>query len=378
MSDITVVKFPGFGIDWELNRIAFSLFGRPVYWYGILITLGIVLAFAYVMWRGVRNEGVKTDDVIDIGIFTVIFGIIGARLYYVLTTMNDGKHVYESFLDVIAIWEGGIAVYGSIIGGALAIIVVTRIKKINTLKFCDMVVPGLILAQAVGRWGNFFNGEAHGSVIGETSAFDFLGLQVALPVGEGSLFYTLRMWILGTEGWNFYHPTFLYESVWCLAGFVLLTSLYSRKKFHGQILLMYAAWYGFGRMLIEGLRTDSLYIPGTPLRISQCIGLVCFVAGSVLLTVFLIKFRKAPPVSPVRVRAKGGETAQAETEAAPATGRTESLWEKIVLKIGMKKEEEVQNAPSEDVFEESAEEESTECGAEEKNKSEEEDNGTEN
>ncbi|MBE6589930.1 MAG: prolipoprotein diacylglyceryl transferase [Ruminococcaceae bacterium] len=322
----TVVGFPGLGIEkLELDKVAFTLFGKAeVRWYGILITLGIVLAFLYVMWRGVRNEGVKTDDVIDVGIFTVIAGIIGARLYYVLTTLNDGKHVYESFLDVIAIWNGGIAVYGSIIGGAIAIIIVTHIKKINTLKFCDMVVPGLILAQAVGRWGNFFNGEAHGSIITETTAFDFLGFEFLLPSGEGTLFHTLRMWLFGTAGWSYYHPTFLYESVWCLLGFALLTAFYSHKKFHGQVFLMYCTWYGFGRMFIEGFRTDSLYIPGTSLRISQCVGLVCFLVGGALLSVFWIKLRKNPPISPVipKVAAESAPVEEAPVEEAAVEEKT--------------------------------------------------------
>ncbi len=300
----TVVSFPGLGIEHlELNKIAFSLFGAlEVRWYGIFITLGIVLAFAYVIFRGYRNEGVKSDDVIDIGIFTVLAGIVGARLYYVLTTVGDGVHVYESFIDVIAIWRGGIAVYGSIIGGALAIFFVTRYKKINTLKFFDMVVPGLILAQSVGRWGNFFNGEAHGSVIGAETAFHFLGFDFLLPSGEGTFFHFARMWMRGTEGWSYYHPTFFYESVWCLLGFVLLTLLYSHKRFHGQIFLTYAAWYGFGRMFIEGFRTDSLFIPGTPLRISQCVGLVCFLVGGALLAVYSVKLGKNPPISPVSRR----------------------------------------------------------------------------
>ncbi len=311
--NMTTVGFPGLGIEkLEFSKIAFSIGSIEVRWYGIMLTLGIVLAFLYVMWRGKRNEGVSSDDVIDVGIFTVIAGIVGARLYYVLTTMNDGVHHYDSFLDVIAIWNGGIAVYGSIIGGAIAIFFVTRHKKINTLKFCDMVVPGLILAQGVGRWGNFFNGEAHGSPIGDVTAFDFLGFQTMLPSGEGTLFHTLRMWLFGTSGWSYYHPTFLYESVWCILGFVLLNFLYSKKRFHGQLLLVYATWYGFGRMLIEGFRTDSLYIPGTPLRISQCVGLVCFLAGGALLAFFSIKFRKSAPVSPVLVPTSGGGEETAE------------------------------------------------------------------
>lgn len=314
----TVVGFPGLGIDkLEINKVAFSLFGAlEVRWYGMMLTLGIVLAFLYVIYRGKRNEGVVSDDIIDVGIFTVIAGVVGARLYYVLTTMNDGVHHYESFLDVIAIWNGGIAVYGSIIGGAIAIFFVTRHKKINTLKFCDMVVPGLILAQGVGRWGNFFNGEAHGSIIADVTAFDFLGMQFLLPSGEGTLFHTLRMWLYGTSGWSYYHPTFLYESVWCILGFILLNVLYSKKRFHGQMLLVYATWYGFGRMLIEGFRTDSLYIPGTTLRISQCVGLVCFLVGGALLLFFSVRLRKNAPVSPVL--ASAGKAPDHKTDAKEA------------------------------------------------------------
>ncbi len=355
--NITRVGFPGLGIEaLELNKIAFSLFGvAEVRWYGIFITLGIVLAFLYAMWRGKKNEGVSVDDVIDVGIFLVLFGIIGARLYYVLTTLDSGH--YKTFLDVIAIWNGGIAIYGAVIGGALAILAVTKFKRIGTLKFCDMVVPGLILAQAIGRWGNFFNGEAHGAIIGETTVLDLFGFEWTLPSGEGTLFHTLRMHLNGTEGWNYYHPTFLYESVWNLAGFVLLTLFYRHKKFNGQVMLTYFVWYGLGRTFIEGLRTDSLYIPGTTLRISQCVGAACVLIGGALLIALSIRYRKRAPISPTVKGTAPVAEAVAEAEATDkvegvaTTSADSTLWGRVMEAL-MKKNSTEKTEETETVEEE--------------------------
>lgn len=290
MNLITKVSFPGLGIEeTELSKVAFSLFDKlQVRWYGIFITIGIVLAFAYAVWRGKRYEKVSADDVIDVGIVAVVLGILGARLYYVLTTMNDGVHHYNGFGDVIAVWNGGLAIYGGIIGGLLGVALVALWKKIRLFRLTDMIFPGVMLAQALGRWGNFFNGEAYGSVIGETFQFDFFNHVFEVPAGEGSLFYTFRM---GLGGSTCYHPTFLYESVWNLLGFLLIHFFYKHKRFDGQISLMYCTWYGFGRMLIEGLRTDSLYIPGTQLRISQCLACLCFVIGGIALLVLSVRYR---------------------------------------------------------------------------------------
>lgn len=355
MNNITTVGFPGLGIgDMELNKIAFSIFGiADVRWYGIFITFGIVLAFLYSAWRGKRNEGIVTDDVIDVGIFLVLFGIIGARLYYVLTTLDSGH--YKTFLDVIAIWTGGIAIYGAVIGGALAIVLVTKFKKIGTLKFCDMVVPGLILAQAIGRWGNFFNGEAHGAIIGETTVLDLFGAQLTLPSGEGTLFHTLRMHLNGTAGWNFYHPTFLYESVWNLLGFALLNLLYSRKKFHGQVMLSYFVWYGLGRTFIEGFRTDSLYIPGTTLRISQCVGAACVIVGGALLIALSIKYRHRAPISPAKKKgevlaAASAEGEQASSEAAEeqTSDASTTLWGRVMERMMINKKKETNQEETEE------------------------------
>ena len=287
----TVFSFPGLGIDWyALDKVVFSVGKIEVRWYGIIITCGIVLAFLYAYLRGKKNEGVVLDDVIDIGLLTVILGIVGARLYYVLTTLDT--HQYKDFLDVIAIWEGGLAIYGGIIGGCIGILTVCYLKKIRWQKVFDMIAPGVMIAQALGRWGNFFNGEAYGYLITDTTRFYFFNKEYVLPSGEGSFFHTLRM-RLSPNIYSFetpycFHPTFLYECLWNVLGFILINLFYKKKRFDGQIALMYFVWYGFGRMFIEGFRTDSLYLGKTNIRVSQLLGLAFFLGALALLVIFLI------------------------------------------------------------------------------------------
>lgn len=320
MREIVNISFPGLGIDeFSIRKIAFTLFGKlDVRWYGILITTGILLAVLYTVWRGKRNEKILSDDVIDVALVTVVLGVIGARLYYVLT---DSGNTYDSFLDVIAIWQGGLGIYGGIIGGCLGIVLACRVKKLSWRKLLDMAAPGVMLAQAIGRFGNFCNGEAYGSLIGETTAFTFFGKEHILSVGEGSLFHTLRMGLspnmYSSVQTYYFHPTFLYESLWNLLGFALVNLFYKHKRMDGQVVLLYFSWYGFGRMFIEGLRTDSLLIPGTDLRISQCVGLLCFVAGLVLFVLcFFLGGKKTPKVQVAEGAQENGQ------DDAPA-GETE-------------------------------------------------------
>ena len=276
--ETTTVSFPGLGIgEFTMNKIAlsFQLFGKPIEirWYGILITLGIVLAILYASWRA-KQENISTDDLLDMGIFAIIFGVMGARAYYVLTygienfviKGADGKlKFWDTFVSIIGVWNGGIAIYGAIIAGALTIYFVCRHKKIKFLKAFDAVILGVMIGQILGRWGNFVNGEAYGGIVGSNSPL-----------------YWLRMGLQSRYGkMSYVHPTFLYESVWNLIGFIIIHSLYKKKKFDGQVFLMYITWYGFGRMLIEGLRTDSLMIG--VFRISQVVGFLCFVIRSALL-----------------------------------------------------------------------------------------------
>ena len=314
MKEQTVFSFPGLGIDWyALDKVAFSIGKLEVRWYGIIITCGIVLAFLYAYLRGKKNEGIVLDDVIDIGLLTVTLGVLGARLYYVLTTLDT--HQYKDFLDVIAIWEGGLAIYGGIIGGCIGILTVCRLKKIRWQKVFDMIAPGVMIAQSLGRWGNFFNGEAYGYAIGDTTRFYFFNTEHTLASGEGTLFHTLRMGLYNGFSKTYYHPTFLYESLWNLLGFVLINLFYKHKKFDGQIALLYFTWYGFGRMFIEGLRTDSLYLPGTTLRISQCLGLFFFVVGLTLTIVLSILKKDAPAPVLAEGNADTAETLDTAEEA---------------------------------------------------------------
>lgn len=271
MNRINYISFPGIGIgEMEIDKIAFKVFGRPIAWYGIIITIGIILAVLYVINRG-KYEGVSQDDIIDYSIFVIPIAIIGARLYYVLTSLDQ----YDSLLEMFAIWEGGLAIYGAVIGGALTALVVSKIKKIKILKMFDMLVPAVMIGQIIGRWGNFMNAEAHGGV---TDIFIRMGIRTQYmdaPV--------------------YVHPTFLYESLWNLVGFLLINAYYKKKKYHGEIFYMYMAWYGIGRFFIEGLRTDSLYVG--PFRISQVIGIASFVVGAFcLLFMYFKKGKNARPI----------------------------------------------------------------------------------
>lgn len=266
-----IISFPGLGIDgFSLDPVAFRIplpwveGGHPIMWYGIIITLAMVIGF-FVALRKAKFEGIKSDDMYDLAIYLVVFCIIGARLYYVLSKPWQ----YHSFMDVISIWNGGLAIYGGIIAGVLTIVIYTKIKKISTAKLLDAAAPGLILGQAIGRWGNFCNAEAFGE---KTELPWRMGLIVdGVNIGE-------------------VHPTFLYESLWNLLGFALIMLvLYKRKKFNGQIALSYAVWYGVGRFFIEGLRTDSLYlfesVLGKTVRVSQLVAAICVVGGIIVIII---------------------------------------------------------------------------------------------
>ncbi len=322
----TNIAFPGLGIEqFTVDKIAVSIGRIEIRWYAIMITMGMVLAFLYAGWRA-KQEDMVFDDVIDIGLVTVILGVIGARLYYVLTTI--GQFDYSTFIKVIAVWEGGLAIYGGIIGGCIGVLITCYFKKKSWLRAFDMITPGVMLAQAIGRWGNFFNGEAYGYPIKEVTHYWFFNSEHLLPSGEGTLFNALRMGVSHNNGtiYNYYHPTFFYECVWNLIGFAIINLLYKKKRFDGQVALMYFTWYGFGRMLIEGFRTDSLYIPGTTLRISQFLGLACFVVGSVLLTVFLIRSYRNNPVSVVGATLEGvADVTECEVTLAVDEAQTEQV-----------------------------------------------------
>ena len=260
MSFTSIISFPGLGIgEFTIHSVAFEIGGLKVAWYGLIITLGIILSSAYAFYRASKNEGILVDHMYDYAIFVIISGVLGARLYYVITS----DHNYETFGEVIAIWNGGLAIYGGIIGGILAILAVSYYKKINPFKIMDAVGPATMIGQTLGRWGNFANGEAFGS-------------ETDLPWRMGL--------VRNGYDYGFVHPTFLYESLWNLVGFLWINAFYKHKKFDGQMALLYLSWYGLGRFFIEGLRTDSLYVG--PFRISQVVGATCFLLGTAALITF--------------------------------------------------------------------------------------------
>ena len=258
------ISFPTLGLDFNINRVAVNLFGKDIYWYGIIICLGFVLAALYVN-RRTKEFGVTSDNLMDCLIICVPVGIICARIYYVAF---EWGYYSQHPNEIIAIWKGGIAIYGAVIGVVIALAVYSRVKKLSFASLCDLAAFGLLIGQCIGRWGNFVNGEAHG---GATS----------LP------------WGMSIDGASPVHPTFLYESLWNFVGFLVLHFYSKKRRFKGEMALLYVAWYGLGRAWIEGLRTDSLYLG--PVRVSQLLaGISCIAAIAVLVCRYKrIKVEKA-------------------------------------------------------------------------------------
>ncbi len=274
--------FPGLGLSFELNRVAFTVLGRPVYWYGIIIAAGFLLAVWFCSSKAPRF-GIKGDDITDMLLFAVPACIIGARAYYVIFYLDLYRRA-DGTLDLgsmVRIWDGGLAIYGAIIMAAIVLLIFCKVKKISFLAFADLGVYGLFIGQLVGRWGNFMNIEAYGSVTdlpwrmcGPSIAQELLDKGLVDAAGYQSI-------LDGTLG---VHPTFFYESLWNLVGLcVLLVILKKGRRFDGQTFFTYLFWYGLGRFFIEGLRTDSLYFFDTGLRVSQVLALVSCLAAVVLL-----------------------------------------------------------------------------------------------
>ncbi len=252
------IAFEGLNLEFNINKVAISLGNKSVYWYGIIIACGFFLGWAYVMMSA-KKEKFNTDHVFDIAIYGLIFGVIGARIYYVLF---DRSVIEDGFWHIFCIWEGGIAIYGAIIGAVLSTYVYCKRKNLSVLYVFDLCVIGLMIGQMVGRWGNFFNVEVYGT---ETN----------LP------------WRMSINGGAGVHPLFLYESLWMFAGIVALHFYKAHKKFDGEIFFLYILWYGLGRVWIEGLRkTDYiLYLVKDKVAVSQVVSVVCIVFGIAALTI---------------------------------------------------------------------------------------------
>lgn len=289
---INEVFFPGLGLSLTLNRIAFSPLGRPIYWYAIIIITGFLLGWLYCSRKGPKL-GISSDDFADLLIYAVPLAIIGARLYYIIFFLDLYRRA-DGSLDLAAmvrIWDGGLAIYGAVIASLIVLYFVSRQKKIPFLAFADLGVFGLLIGQSVGRWGNLMNVEAYGGVT--SLPWRMCSPKIAAELfGQGLVDAAGYQQIL--DGALGVHPTFFYESIWNLAGFLLLVWL-SKKlyRFDGQLFFMYLAWYGVGRGIIEGLRTDSLYFMHSPIRVSQVLGFASALAG-ILLLIFFSRRKKGP------------------------------------------------------------------------------------
>lgn len=284
-----LVFFPGLGLEFTLNRIAFHLLGRPIYWYGVIIGCGFLLA-VLLCSRWAPEFGLTEDHVTDSLIYVVPMGIVGVRAYYVIFNLDLYRRA-DGSLDWAAIFrlsDGGLAIYGALIAAILTLIVYCRVRNISFPAFGDLVVQGLLLGQSIGRWGNFMNVEAYGSVT--RLPWRMCSQSIADELWRKGLLESEEMYFSLLDGTLGVHPTFLYESLWNLTGFFLVHFVIRRwRKFDGQLFLSYVLWYGAGRTWIEGLRTDSLYffgleLFGVPVRTSQVLALVSAVtAGAVLL-----------------------------------------------------------------------------------------------
>ncbi|HDJ5504351.1 TPA: prolipoprotein diacylglyceryl transferase [Staphylococcus aureus] len=250
-----------------IDPVAFNLGPLSVRWYGIIIAVGILLGY-FVAQRALVKAGLHKDTLVDIIFYSALFGFIAARIYFVIF---QWPYYAENPSEIIKIWHGGIAIHGGLIGGFIAGVIVCKVKNLNPFQIGDIVAPSIILAQGIGRWGNFMNHEAHGGSVSRT----FLE-QLHLPN-----FIIENMYING----QYYHPTFLYESIWDVAGFIILVNIRKHLKL-GETFFLYLTWYSIGRFFIEGLRTDSLMLTSN-IRVAQLVSILL-----ILISISLIVYRR--------------------------------------------------------------------------------------
>ena len=275
------VQFPGLGLSFTINRVALSIGGFNIYWYGVIIAVGMLLALLYA-FRNAPDFGIDSDRLVDVVAIGTVMAIVCARIYYVAMAPFQ----YHSLWEMVDIRLGGIAIYGAVIGAFVFGGLAAKWRKVPLLPLFDLVALGFLIGQGIGRWGNFVNQEAFGTnttlpwgMYSEGTKAYLQSVQVTLPAG------------VTVDPSMPVHPTFLYESIWCLVGFVALALYVKHRKFHGQLFLLYAIWYGLGRGWIEGLRTDSLLIGGTGLRASQLVAYISALAAFCLLLAGLRRAR---------------------------------------------------------------------------------------
>ena len=293
-SNYSIISFPSLGLEMNPGR-SIAIGSLTIHYYGLIIAAGLLLAVIYGC-RRCRKFGIKEDDILDGVLWITPFAILCARVYYCIFSWQDFA---SDPISVFYIWKGGLAIYGGVIGAIIGVSVFCKIKKIRLTALLDLVLLGFLIGQGVGRWGNFFNREAFGAA---TESFLRMGL------------FNVR-----TGAFEYYHPTFLYESLWNLTGFLVLHFLSKKRQYDGQIALGYAAWYGLGRAMIEGLRMDSLYLG--PSRVSQLLAAIsCAAAVGVLV---YMSFRKHDPAGLYCNRAEDSTILQTEETDQNQPNRTE-------------------------------------------------------
>ncbi len=280
------IAFPHLGIYLENVPKSFSVFGFEIALYGLIIGIGVILGVLMAV-RMAKLEDMNTDIIWDFAIYAVIFSVIGARIYYVVFSWD----VYKGKpLSIFNIRQGGLAIYGAVIAAFLTLYVYSKIKKLSPYQIGDCGVYGLILGQIIGRWGNFFNREVFG---GHTNSIFAMRLPVdAVRAQDIAQSHIDGMTAMGDVNFIQVHPTFLYEGLWNLALLIAMILYHKRKRYHGQMCLVYLGGYGIGRFIIEGIRTDRLLIPGTQIAVSQVLGLLLFIFAIVVHVVVRVYLSK--------------------------------------------------------------------------------------
>ena len=307
------ISFPGLFGDWEFNPDPIAIHvGHGVYWYGIILACAM-LAGLFLCMKQAKRFGLTEDNVLDLVLWAVPCCILGSRIYYVIFYLDLYRNA-DGSLDwgrIIAIWDGGLAIYGTVIAGALVVLIFTRVKKLRFAAMTDLAVMGLLLGQIIGRWANFINREAFG--------------------GLTDLPWRMRLWVSASQ-YIEVHPTFLYESLWNLVGLLLMLFVVTKgRRFDGENTWFYFLWYGLGRAWIEGLRTDSLYLfdwtfMGQPIRVSQALSLVMVVVAAFMLF-YNIKIKKRTADGLLVNQLAAAEEARLAAEAAEGAETAESVEE---------------------------------------------------
>ncbi|MDD6604310.1 MAG: prolipoprotein diacylglyceryl transferase [Oscillospiraceae bacterium] len=307
------ISFPGLFGDWEFNPDPIAIhIGHGIYWYGIILACAM-LAGLFLCMKQAKRFGLTEDNVLDLVLWAVPCCILGSRIYYVIFYLDLYRNA-DGSLDwgrIIAIWDGGLAIYGTVIAGALVVLIFTRVKKLRFAAMMDLAVMGLLLGQIIGRWANFINREAFG--------------------GLTDLPWRMRLWVSASQ-YIEVHPTFLYESLWNLVGLLLMLFVVTKgRRFDGENTWFYFLWYGLGRAWIEGLRTDSLYLfdwtfMGQPIRVSQALSLVMVVVAAFMLF-YNIKIKKRTADGLLVNQLAAAEEARLAAEAAEGAETAESVEE---------------------------------------------------